>query len=364
MLVDWKNHGRLLIALIMASALHALIILGIRFEMPKPKGIDKALDVVLVVKPAPKPPVRAEYLAPEPQKGGGEAIKKAVPRAIPNLVPAIPPIKIVPKLAPPPRHIVEKEPVRPPKPAPVAEPEPMPEPEPVTAEEPAPMEKPIPPEKPKPVERPKIEETPIVEDKPAVVESPAQEETPIPVFETEPKQVMKQAKSEKKVAAIGGKKGRVEPAPPPRHFSADMLSQQIAEVTTEFNKSRDDQAKQKRMVYINSVNAHKYNAAAYEADWQEKVERIGNLNYPDEARKQNLTGNLLMAVGINADGSIYSIRIRQSSGEQVLDEAAERIVRMTAPFAPFPPELREEADVLVITRTWRFSVGNRIDTGR
>ena len=358
MQVDWKRHDRLLVALIIAAFLHALIILGISFDLPKPKEIDKSLDVVLVVKPALKPPVRAEFLAPEPQKGGGEAVKKALPMAIPNPVPAVQPQPDVPKIAPPPRHIAEKQPLHP-KPEPMVEPEPQP----VATEEPVTEERPIPQEQPVVKEKAVIKERQIVK-KPAMEASQYAEESPNTHLDSEPTPVMTQARSEKKITASGGEKGQAEAASVPKHLSADLLSQQIAEVTTEFNKSRELQAKQQRIVYINSVNAHKYNAAAYESDWQDKVERIGNLNYPDEARKQNLTGSLLLAVGINADGSIYSIKVRQSSGEPVLDEAAEHIVRMAAPFAAFPPELREEADVLVITRTWRFSVGNRIDTGR
>ena len=350
MFVDWKSHERLLAALILAGILHALIILGLSFELPKSKPLDKSLDVVLVVNPTPKPPQRAEFLAPETQKGAGEALKKAIPRAIPNLVPVDKAKKIVPTLAPPtPRPSVDRNPTH--HPEPVAEDhselqtnQPV---EPKREERPKPEEKPLPQEKPKPVAE----------------ENPALEESLVPFPEVTTKPVMTQANSEKKITASTGMKGSTDYAAEPRHLSAEMLSQQIAEVTTEFNKSLENQAKQQRMVYINSVNAHKYKAAAYEADWQEKVERIGNLNYPDEARRQNLTGSLLMAVGIKADGSIYSIKIRQSSGEPVLDEAAERIVRMAAPFSLFPPELLEEADVLVITRTWRFTVGNRIDTG-
>ena len=119
-------------------------------------------------------------------------------------------------------------------------------------------------------------------------------------------------------------------------------------------RRQEEAAKRKKIVYVDSVSANKYKAASYEKAWQEKVERIGNLNYPDEARKQDLSGALLLSVGINSDGSIYGIKVRRSSGYQALDDAAIRIVRLSAPFAPFPEGLREEAEVLVITRTWKF----------
>jgi protein TonB len=90
-------------------------------------------------------------------------------------------------------------------------------------------------------------------------------------------------------------------------------------------------------------------------DWENKVEHTGNLNYPEVALKKGYSGSLTMDVGVNADGSIYSIRIGKSSGNVELDEAAKKIVRMSAPFASLPLDLRKEVDVLVITRVWKFS---------
>ena len=84
---------------------------------------------------------------------------------------------------------------------------------------------------------------------------------------------------------------------------------------------------------------------------------------PEDARRKNLSGSLTLAVGIKQDGTIYSIKLRESSGEAVLDQAAQRIVRLAAPFSAFPEELKQEADVLVITRTWQFTDGHRMETG-
>lgn len=150
-------------------------------------------------------------------------------------------------------------------------------------------------------------------------------------------------------------------AVPPAHISAESLSRQIAEFGAAYVKQQQE-APRPRTVYINSVNAHKYKAAAYERVWQDKIERIGNLNYPEEARRKNLTGSLLLAVALRPDGSVYKIQVRRSSGEPALDDAAVRIVQLAAPFAPFPVELREEADVLVITRTWKFLNGTHLET--
>jgi protein TonB len=133
-----------------------------------------------------------------------------------------------------------------------------------------------------------------------------------------------------------------------------MLQQQIAQLGTEIRLSQQS-AEQTKIKFVESVSAHKYIAAQYMKDWEDKVERTGNLNYPEVAAKKNFSGTLTMDVGINADGSIYSIRINQSSGNPALDEAAKRIVRMSAPFAPLPTDLQKELDVLVITRVWKFS---------
>ena len=88
--------------------------------------------------------------------------------------------------------------------------------------------------------------------------------------------------------------------------------------------------------------------------WRAKVERIGNLNYPDAARKRKLSGSLILDVALNPDGSIGQITIRRSSGHKILDDAAIRIVKLAAPFAPFPDNIRKDVDILHVTRTWQF----------
>jgi protein TonB len=90
-------------------------------------------------------------------------------------------------------------------------------------------------------------------------------------------------------------------------------------------------------------------------DWETKVIRTADNNYPVAASKPGFSAILTMEVGIKIDGSIDSMRITQSSGNPELDEAAKRIVRMSAPFPPLPTALRRELDVLKITRVWKFS---------
>jgi protein TonB len=88
--------------------------------------------------------------------------------------------------------------------------------------------------------------------------------------------------------------------------------------------------------------------------WRAKVERVGNLNYPEAARRKKLSGNLILDVALNNDGSINQITVRRSSGHKVLDDAAIRIVELASPYSPFPDHIREETDILHITRTWQF----------
>lgn len=102
--------------------------------------------------------------------------------------------------------------------------------------------------------------------------------------------------------------------------------------------------------------------AAYLDAWQKKVELVGNTNYPEEAKRRNIAGALLMLVEINADGSLADVQILRSSGHKVLDDSAKRIVKMAAPYPPLPPELKEKYDVLQISRVWRYSDGNTLRT--
>ena len=107
------------------------------------------------------------------------------------------------------------------------------------------------------------------------------------------------------------------------------------------------------------ARATEYRFAVYEEDWRGRIERVGTFNCPDEARGK-LYGTLRLSVMIRPDGTVHSIDLDRSSGLKVLDEAAFRIVRMAAPFAAFPADLRKDTDLLVITRTWSFARGNRV----
>jgi len=144
--------------------------------------------------------------------------------------------------------------------------------------------------------------------------------------------------------------------------SADQLvsrSMQIATLNAELSESVRAYAQRPRSKRI-SARTQEYQYAAYMQAWISKVERIGNLNYPDEARRLKLSGALLLDVALNPDGTISGITLLRSSGHKVLDDAAMRIVRLSAPFSPFPEDIRTETDVLHIIRTWEFLSSNRL----
>ncbi len=97
-------------------------------------------------------------------------------------------------------------------------------------------------------------------------------------------------------------------------------------------------------------------------EWINRVERIGNLNYPDQARRNKLSGTLILDVTINAKGKLLNIDLRKSSGHKILDDAAKRIVKLAAPYSPFPTKLKQEADVIHITRSWEFMNNSEFKT--
>ncbi|HEU5176102.1 MAG TPA: TonB family protein, partial [Burkholderiales bacterium] len=128
----------------------------------------------------------------------------------------------------------------------------------------------------------------------------------------------------------------------------------------QIDRQVEEYQKRPRKKFI-GANVAEYRFAQYEEDWRVKVERVGTLNYPAEARGR-VYGNLRLTVTIRPDGNVESIELDRSSGLKVLDAAAFKIVRMAGPFAAFPPDIRRDTDLLVITRTWFFGQGDKIWT--
>ena len=135
-----------------------------------------------------------------------------------------------------------------------------------------------------------------------------------------------------------------------------VVTTEIASLQAKLDKQQQEYAKRPRIRTLTSVSAKESFDAKYLNEWGEKIERIGNRNYPPEALTQHITGSLRLSVVINPDGTIYEINILQSSGKRILDDAARQIVRLSAPFPKFPPEIRLQSDRLQIIRTWNFEI--------
>lgn len=136
----------------------------------------------------------------------------------------------------------------------------------------------------------------------------------------------------------------------------------IARLQAEIRQMVIDYAKRPKSITL-TASTKKAVEASYLASWVRKIEKTGNLNYPQEARIKKLDGRLRMNVRLNAAGEILSAKVTLSSGNNVLDQAAKRILHLAEPFAPFPEELKERTDQIVIIRTWEFKSNQLITNG-
>lgn len=140
----------------------------------------------------------------------------------------------------------------------------------------------------------------------------------------------------------------------------EQRATKIARLQAEIRQMTIDYARRPRIITL-TASTRKAIEASYLASWVQKIEHTGNLNYPHEARLKKINGRLRMTVLLNAAGEVLDMKITNSSGANLLDEAAKRILRIAQPFAPFPEALKERADQIVIIRTWDFK-SNRFKT--
>jgi protein TonB len=142
--------------------------------------------------------------------------------------------------------------------------------------------------------------------------------------------------------------------------AADLMqrSQEIARLEAQISRDWDAYQKRPRRRFV-GARTKEFRFARYVEDWRLKIERIGELNYPQAARDQRVYGSLVVTVSIRADGSLEKVEINRPSGFKVLDDAALRIVHLAAPFAAFPASISKDTDILSITRTWTFTRSDR-----
>lgn len=288
-----NTSDRLGLTLFLAAALHAILILGVSFNLEEHARNDPpplSLEITLVHSKSAKAPEEADYLAQVSQKGGGDVEEKVRPSSpFPN------PRPVATQHGNAPQTIIETSPALKPTP-----------------------------------EKPTI----LQAEQPSTLAIRQPERTP-------------------------------DPAVPEIPTAAELMQRsfEIARLSAEIQQKQQSYA-QKPKVKTISANTREFRDALYLKSWQDKVERIGNLNYPEEAKRRKISGNLTMVVEINPDGSLRHAEIGRSSGHKILDDAALRIVKMASPFAPFSKEMRNEFEVLRIVRTWKFESGNRFSTQR
>ncbi|MCX7148377.1 MAG: TonB family protein [Rhodocyclales bacterium] len=178
-------------------------------------------------------------------------------------------------------------------------------------------------------------------------------------LEAQQQQMMTRLKSEKAVSA-DRTQNNPAPAPEPVRSGADLASSAlaIARVEGQIARQLEEYNQRPRKKFI-GARVEEYRFAQYVEDWRQKIERIGNLNYPDAA-KGRLYGSLVMTVVIKANGDLERVEVSRSSGKKLLDDAARRIVQMASPYAAFPESIRRDTDVLEITRTWTFTNADRL----
>ncbi len=242
-----------------------------------------------------------------------------------------------------------------------------------------PLPAPFPQEKPEIAAQPPAESQPPAADAPEIVtdiesepaevveqiavESSEAEERlaeKIDIKDEEAKPAEKIAEQQKPDENVRDRQVPEKPALPPTPSATALMmnSFKIASLSAQIRRKLQAKAERPRRKFI-SASTKEYKYASYMEAWRSKVERVGNLNYPEAARKNKLSGSLILDVALNDDGSINQITVRRSSGHKVLDDAAIRIVKLASPYSPFPDQIREETDILHITRTWQFLNGHR-----
>jgi protein TonB len=181
-------------------------------------------------------------------------------------------------------------------------------------------------------------------------------------LEAQQRRLLEQAKAAKPVPVppVPAAKPEPSPEPQPQQSGADLANMALAmaRLEAQISKQTDEYNKRPRKAFV-GARATEHRLAQYVEDWRSKVERVGNLNYPTEARGR-IYGSLQVTVAIRPDGSIDSMQITRPSGYPVLDRAAEKILNLAAPFSPFSSEILKDYNMIVITRTWTFAPGDKL----
>lgn len=320
---------RFIFTLLFSVIIHLVIVLGVSFDVTSPltNKPQTSLDITLVKQQTQEAPDKADFLAQANNEGGGEAEQKE-PEPSDKVAPpadnvtssssstaAISPIK----------HIATQEPV-------------------IIPEEPS--TKPIIEKKRVPQ---KTSKTQTSQSK-AIVQKEAERivHQALELADKRQKEVIQEQEKQPKVTA--------------RKLILPSQSE-IAQLEEQFDTTAMALSKRPKKRTL-SASTKEYAAAAYMRGWEMKVERIGNFNYPQEAKRRGINGSLMLTVDINPDGSVPpdGIVISRSSGHKILDDAAVRIVRLGAPYSAIPENVLKDSDALTIIRTWKFETNRGLST--
>jgi protein TonB len=190
----------------------------------------------------------------------------------------------------------------------------------------------------------------------------AQAQRRVKQLEAQQRKLLAQTRRSRASVAPEAERRAPSEAPTPQVSGRDLADLSLAAMMlqAQIDRQLDAYQKRPRKKFV-GASAVEYRFAQYEEDWRHKVERVGTVNYPAAARGK-FYGNLRMTVTLRPDGNVESVELDRSSGLKVLDDAAFRIVRMASPYAVFPPDIRRDTDLLVITRTWFFGRGDKLRT--
>lgn len=264
-------------ALLVAAALHAVVILGVTFQREQREQVASKLEITLAQYRSTQPPQRADYLAQHDQEGSGTLAEKAL----------------------------------------------------LTTRKTADFQ------------------DNVIRDISPLQQTAAQRQAA-----AQQAQIATTSSAERKTAQHN------ERDTPQQQAESDVTIQQrsaeIASLEAKLDIQRQAYAARPRIRRLTSVAARRAEDAEYLNRWRERIESVGNRNYPERARAQQIYGELQLMVALLPNGEVHEIKVLRSSGHKLLDEAAIRIVHLGAPYDAFPPEIRRQVDVLEIIRTWRF----------
>jgi len=307
-ITDWRaqSHERFGFLLFLAAALHGVLILALSFQLPDPPPRQPTLDITLAQYQQESVPNQVDFIAQQNQQGSGTSEDKRPPTATEE----------APFSAPEPRPQTAQAAPTPPQPEPV-----------------------------KPLEPEPAQQTPTPIAPQPEVSAPSRQQ---PVVST----------PVKNRTQVSSRARQTPPATPqPVTGSSTSLlarSLETASLQAQLDMERQQFANRPRVRRFTAASTLSHEDAAYLDNWRRRIETIGNLNYPEQARRENIYGVLRLLVVILPDGSVQQVRILESSGHAILDDAAVRIVQLAAPFQPFPVEMRKRTDRLEIIRTWKF----------